>query len=241
MGLRFYRQTHESPRKICPNDRAEHVLALLRLGTSTSGSHSVDVCVVRTRTESIRTPRNVVAITHMRMQVILVDSQGQHLRSCCLFVLFVFSVYLGRYACMNFSWNDSFLFYLTHSLSVGLSPTLPSRSLSPMATQVYHNPSTGANGRPQGASSPNQLQKAASISSPSSDLSDSSQDSSGGTKNSRTQFSPSQLLHLEQSFSKNPLPTTKRREQIAKKLELSPKHIQVCLLHSFSCLRHRCT
>ncbi len=53
------------------SDRAKRVLAILRLGTSTSGSHSVDVCVVRTRTESIRSPQNVVAITRMHMQVIL--------------------------------------------------------------------------------------------------------------------------------------------------------------------------
>ncbi len=57
-----------------------YTIAILRLGTSTSGSHSVDVCVVRTRTESIRSPRNVVAITCMRARRYSPERLGTRLR-----------------------------------------------------------------------------------------------------------------------------------------------------------------
>lgn len=98
-----------------------------------------------------------------------------------------------------------------------------------MAAQAQPNsPTPATNGQLQATSSPTQLQKGVSVHSPLSDMSDSSQESaSGGGKKSRTQFSPSQLLHLEKSFSKNPLPSSKEREQIANRLELTPKHIQV--------------
>ena len=56
-------------------------------------------------------------------------------------------------------------------------------------------------------------------------------------KKSRTQFSPKQLLYLEERFIKNHFPSSKERSKIAKKLELTPQHIQVAQKFDFELLQ----
>ncbi|XP_019864471.1 PREDICTED: homeobox protein ceh-8-like isoform X2 [Amphimedon queenslandica] len=46
-------------------------------------------------------------------------------------------------------------------------------------------------------------------------------------KKTRTQFSPKQLVYLEECFLKNRFPSAKERESIAEELDLTTQHIQV--------------
>ena len=51
----------------------------------------------------------------------------------------------------------------------------------------------------------------------------------GVSKKPRTVFSPKQLLYLEEEFLKNQFPNMEQRKKIAKTLDLTQQHIQVCL------------
>ena len=58
-----------------------------------------------------------------------------------------------------------------------------------------------------------------------------SQEGWGVPKKHRTQFSPAQLLYLEETFSSNQFPILKERDRIATKLDLTLQHVQVgCLV-----------
>ena len=55
-------------------------------------------------------------------------------------------------------------------------------------------------------------------------------DGEGGVaKKPRTVFTPRQLLHLEEEFVKNQFPNMEQRKKIAKTLDLTQQHIQVCV------------
>ena len=58
----------------------------------------------------------------------------------------------------------------------------------------------------------------------------------GAIKKPRTVFAPKQLLHLEEEFVKNQFPNMEQRKQIAKDLDLTQQHIQVCLERSVGML-----
>ena len=57
-------------------------------------------------------------------------------------------------------------------------------------------------------------------------------DGLGGStcKKPRTQFTPKQLIYLEDRFAHNMLPTIKDREDMARELDLTQMHIQVSCL-----------
>ena len=55
----------------------------------------------------------------------------------------------------------------------------------------------------------------------------SSSNSPSAKTNKRTHFTPQQIYKLEQFFLKSQFPTAKDRENLAKELQLSVKHIQV--------------
>lgn len=46
-------------------------------------------------------------------------------------------------------------------------------------------------------------------------------------KKTRTQFTPKQILHLEEKFLENQFPSAREREAIANELNLTTQHIQV--------------
>ena len=56
------------------------------------------------------------------------------------------------------------------------------------------------------------------------------------TKKPRTVFTPKQLLYLEEEFSGNQFPNMEQRKKIAKTLDLTQQHIQVCV--SPLCMLH---
>ena len=57
-------------------------------------------------------------------------------------------------------------------------------------------------------------------------------------KKPRTQFTPKQLIYLEDRFAENDLPTFKDREDMARELNLTQMHLQVrCLVPLYSCSR----
>lgn len=74
------------------------------------------------------------------------------------------------------------------------------------------------------------LAKAAASSNytPSSTLASTEMAEVGGSKKSRTQFTPQQMLYLEEQYSKCAFPKQGEREKIAKHLSLSQQVVQVC-------------
>ncbi|CAI8041317.1 Homeobox protein goosecoid-2, partial [Geodia barretti] len=48
------------------------------------------------------------------------------------------------------------------------------------------------------------------------------------SKKPRTIFTPKQLLYLEEEFAKNQFPNMETRKKMAKTLDLTQQHIQVC-------------
>lgn len=48
-------------------------------------------------------------------------------------------------------------------------------------------------------------------------------------KKARTQFSPKQVVHLEEMFSENQFPNARQRDEIAEKLDLSVQNVQVII------------
>ena len=62
-----------------------------------------------------------------------------------------------------------------------------------------------------------------------------STDSPATKSTKRTHFTPQQIYKLEQFFLKNQFPTAKDRENLAKELQLSAKHIQVKKTYIIQC------